>query len=399
MGYVCLALALSLPLFQEDVSDRLKRDQWKAVETLVAEGERMRKSLHQAAGSTNLDVSFYARAALAELDSISGGEGVPVRRTRQMKGDASLVVADLFRSAGLQVSVDTIPDSVVEVPGGVTFPKALEAVSRELNVEFARDDKGVWRHVGAFRDVPRFVSSTSRVSLTKISKGVYWGVGTPSEPFIWVAGSAEGFGSFNEEVFHGELRVLEAVDEKGRDLRWKKDWYERSMDIGYKQKTRSAPFTAALKAPDPGTRKVARLRLAADFYLSTKFQTFTIENALDGRSVKKVVGDAEAVLTRTAREDGKFMMTLEITAPGVDGRFPGGKGLFMPNLALSLLDAKGRSWEVSHRGSGSNGRTSTRSLTFPGGAGAETPVTLSWSMIVKPRIRSIYFEFRDLPLP
>jgi len=385
-------------LSQDDVAARLKAEKWRGVQYLVEKGEGSRAALQEATKGGDRDVTFYAQAALAELDSLRAGGHSTVPRTTGTQAQAARVVADLFKSAGLSFSLDSLPEKSLTLPDGLTFAEALDAVSQELNVEFVQDDKGTWKPGGPFNKVPRFSSGSVRARMEGVVGGTTWNPGLPPTRHLWLTGNLQGFFSrFRAPVLYADLRVLEALDEHGRDLRWHRDWHEDSIHAQEERRERDASFIVALKAPDLKTTRVACLRLAADFCFKKKEDRITFDKVAGARSVRTVVGDVEATLLRAGMEGDVFRVDVKVKAPGVDARIPGNEE--RRELGIRLLDAEGRAWERSGGGYGSDGRESTYESEFKNRAGAGPPATVTFSMITEVEVRSVYFEFRDLNLP
>src|SRR6185436_3496429 len=134
MKLAILVALLLLP--QDDVSARLKKDGWRAVADLVDKGEDARAALEKAAADRDPDVTFFARAALGELDCRRGGGFASVPRTRSASGNAGDVLAALFKAAGVDSILDDVPKKTLTLPDDLTFAEAIEEASRALNAEF-----------------------------------------------------------------------------------------------------------------------------------------------------------------------------------------------------------------------------------------------------------------------
>jgi len=389
-----------LLLAQDGLPDRLKREEWRAVRSRVEAGEGSRAALEEAARGGDPDAAFYAQAALAELDRLRSGEFAAVPRTRRTEVPAARALADLFKSGGLDFSPAGLPERSLNFPEGLSFGEALEAASRDLGMEFEPGEEGTWKAAGPFLDVPRFASGTVRARLEKASRGTYWRPGLPPAVYLWLAGRVDGLGRFGSPPLYADVRIVEAVDEHGRDLRWRKDWHEESIRLPYKQRAPEGKLSLSLQAPDLKTTRVSRLRLAADFCFRKKEGTIAFEKPAGARGVKKRLGDVEATLVRAGMEGDKFNVELKVRAPGIAARIAGDEeALFGPGLEPVLADAEGRPWEKRNGGSGHDGREYSFEADYRSEGGAGPPAVLRFTLVTEVETRSLYFEFRDVSLP
>jgi len=372
---------------------------WRDVQRLVEKGETSRAALEKAAGGTDADVAFFAAAALGELDCRRAGDFPSVPRTGAARGDASTVLAALFKSAGLDAILDDVPRKPLAIPDDLTFAEALQAASDALEVDFSQAENGAWKAGRSAGPRPRFVSGRVRATVTAVSNGTYWRPGLPPRCLYWIRAQLDGFGRFKQPPMYADLRVLEAVDEHGRDLRSKRDWFEETVDRREeKDKERRAGLRVDLEAPDLKSTKVARLRLAVDFAFRKKDGTITFENPDGATNLKKKVGDVEATLVRAGKNDKGFEVELQLKAPGIGSRISKDEDDFLGSPVAHLLDADGKGWH-SHAGNiGTDGGTYffKQSYTNPGALGP--PATFSVSLITEVENRSVYLEFRDVSL-
>src|SRR6185436_15246154 len=162
-----LWILLLLP--QDDVAARLRKEGWRAVHELLDQGEDARAALQKAAADRDPDVAFYAGAALGELDCRRGGEFAAVPRTRGASGSSGVVVAGLFKAAGLPSILDDLPEKPLALPDGLSFAEAIREVSSGLNVEFVQAENGAWKVIGPPVKAPRFASGRVRTVVTEIT--------------------------------------------------------------------------------------------------------------------------------------------------------------------------------------------------------------------------------------
>jgi len=396
MKLAWLWLLILLP--QEDAAARLKRDGWRGVQSFLDQGEVSRAALEKAAAGDG-DVAFLAAAALGELDCRKAGEFAPVPRTRGLRGDAATVVAGLFKAAGLEVSLEGLPEKSLSIPDDLTFAEALDAASRELNVEFVQAENGSWKAEGPLGKGARFASGRVRACVVEINQGTTWSPGLAPRCIFWIKARLDGFGRFRQMPMFGDLRVVEALDEFGRDLRpkrgWNEDYLERETP---KSKDRRATFTLSLHAPDLKSTTLARLRLAVDFAFRKKDDVITFDKLDGARNVTKKVGDVEATLLRSGRDDDVYRVEVQLRAPGIEARIAKDDEDRGGDLIAHLLDAAGKGWEEGGGSSGSSSREYDfkRDYRNPGNVGP--PATFSVSLITEVETRSVFLEFRDVPL-
>jgi hypothetical protein len=210
----------------------------------------------------------------------------------------------------------------------------------------------------------------------------------------------DSFGRFREAPLGVNIRVIEAVDEHGRDLRRTPDGDDGEGDErDAKDKERRAGFTVALEAPDLTSTKVARLRLAVDFAFKKKDGVITFDK-LDGTpNVKKKVGDVEATLLRASKEDEEFHVELRLKAPNIWTRFPKNEDDFRGGEpVVHLLDAAGKAWDEGGGSSGSGGGGYELRREYRNRNSAGPPATFTVSLITEVESRSVHLEFRDVPL-
>jgi len=396
MKHALVWILLVLP--QQDVAARLKKEGWRAVADLVEKGEDARGALETAAAGGDSDASFYAMAALAELDCRRDGAFPAVPRTRSLSGEAATVVAGLFQAAGLKTSLEGLPEKKLTIPDGLAFAESIEAATRELNVEFVQTGNPIWRVGGVPGSGSRFASGRVRAVVDDVRYGTSLRPGLPARCMSWVQARMDGYGRFPKPPMYVDLRVLEAVDEHGRNLRPKRDWsddYVQERDP--KDQERNARFHVLLEAPDLTSTKAARLRLALDFGFRKKNEVITFDQVDGAVNVRKKIGDVEAILVRARKEDEDFHVELQLKAPGLESRFSRDEDDFSGNLKIRLLDAAGKAWEEGGSSSGGSPKMDFKMrYRNPGTAGP--PATLSFSLVTEVETRSVYFEFRDVPL-
>jgi hypothetical protein len=209
----------------------------------------------------------------------------------------------------------------------------------------------------------------------------------------------DGFGRFRQPPLYADLRVIEAVDEHGRDLRSKRDWFEQSVDRREaKDRERRAGLTVDLEAPDLKSTKVARLRLAVDFAFRKKDGTISFDHPDGATKVKKKVGDVEAILVRAGKREAGFEVEVELKAPGIGSRISKDEDDFLGSPVAHLLDADGKGWHSDGSSVGTDGGTYFFKQEYTNTGTAGPPATFSVSLITEVENRSVVVEFRDVPL-
>jgi hypothetical protein len=398
MKLVLVCALLLLP--QDDVAARLKKEGWRAVADLLEKGEDARAALEKAAADRDPDVTFYARAALGELDCRRGGEFAPVPRTRAASGAAGDVLAGLFKAAGVDSILDDVPKKTLTLPDDLTFAEAIAEASRALNVEFVQAENGAWKVIGPPVQAPRFAAGRVRAVVSEVSRGTALRPGLSPRCYYWVQGRMDSFGRFRAAPLVVNVRVIEAEDEHGRDLRRTMDADEGEGDgRDAKDKERRAGFNVPLEAPDLTSTKVARLRLAVDFAFKKKDGVITFEKVDGAMNVKKKVGDVEATLLRASREDEEFHVELRLKAPNIWARFPKNEDDFRGGEpVVQLLDAAGKAWDEGGGGSGSGGGGYELRREYRNRNSAGPPATFTVALLTEVESWSVYLEFRDVPL-
>jgi hypothetical protein len=395
--HALLGILLLLP--QDNIAGRLKKEGWRAVHDLIDQGEDARGAIEKAAADRDPDVAFFAKAVLGELDFRRGGGFAPVPRTRSASGDAPAVLAGLFKAAEVEFIPDDVPKKPLTLPDNLTFAEAIEEASRALNVEFTQAENGAWKAIGPPVKLPRFAAGRTRAVVAEVSRGISWRPGRTPRCFYWVQGRMESFGRFRESPMYADLRVIEAVDEHGRDLRRKDGDEPFVKERDPKDKERQAYFTVSLEAPDLTSTKIARLRLALDFAFRKKEGVITFDKLDGAASVRKKVGDVEAILVSAGWEDESFHVQMQLNAPGIESRLSRDPDDFRSvEVVAHLLDAAGKAWDEGGGSSGSGGRGYEFSRDYNNRGKAGPPATFSVSVVTEVETRSVHLEFRDVPL-
>ena len=382
-------------LARQDVGARLKRDGWRAVRETVARGESARGVLQAAVSDGDPETAFYGRAALAELDAISSGVCPAVPLTRSRKGPAGEIAASLFRSAGLKSQLSSLPRRDVTLAAGLSFAEALDRLSRELDVEFQPEAAGAWRSRNGFQPVPRFARGRVLARLESVMRFTNVPMGRKRSGSLRYEGKLLALGRFADPPLFTEMRVLEARDGSGLDLRTR-DEYEAGISTPDESVELSGGFAFSVKPPRDGSDRVALVRLAADFLFPSRRGEITVDLASPERPVTKKAGGLEVTVVKTYWEkdelrgkDG-FRVLIRLRGKGI--------GMCMDNAELRLLDRMGRAWVNNGANGGGGGNAFEYDFTFSDPGGIGDPERLVWPAILDLRVHSVYFEFLDLPL-
>lgn len=385
---LCLAVLLpGSPQEREDVEALLKRDGWKAVRDLVHRGEELRPALGEASKSKDPDISFFGSAARAELEFYARKDLPVAPPTRAFEGPASEAAVSLFKSAGLVLEAGGLPDRRIALPAGLTVAEAVERLARELDAEFVSKPEGHWIAEGKYRKGPRFASGRSLAALASCARYSGRELGRGVDRSIGLEGEVRLVGRIPRAVLFGDLRVLEARDDRGADLRDDRD----RPDLGVSE-DQSAGFHLSLRALSPGATRIRRLRMKADLAVAGRRGEIAFPLGAENRGVTKTAGGLTAVLDRTFWEGGEYRVVISIRGRGLRGR--------MGKDDVRLLDAAGKAWTRTGSPTGGTGDEDvswTVAFGNPGDAGE--PARLVCSIIVETFVHSVYFEFPEFELP
>ncbi len=382
---LCLAMVLPGPLpDSRDVEALLKRGGWKAVRELVQRGEAG-AALAAAARSADPDVAFFAQAARAELGFYARKDLVPAPLTRAFEGPASEAAAALFKDAGLVFEAGRLPVRKVSVPAGLTVAEAVDRLARDLDTEFVCSPEGSWVAEGTYSKGPRFASGRALASLSSAARFSARELGRGVRHSIGLEGEVRLVGRLPRAILFGDLRVLEARDDRGGDLR------DRDRAEAYVADDQSAGFHLSLRGLSPGATRVGRLRLAADLAVADRRGEIAFPLGAENVNVEKSASGVTAVLERTGWEDGQYRVEIGIRGRALHRRFG--------REDVRLLDAEGKPWVQERLSGGTGGEEVNWELYFrnPGEAGA--PARLVCSMILETSLHSVYFEFPEFDLP
>jgi hypothetical protein len=386
MRSALLGLVVLLPGSPQDAAMLLKRDGWKAVRELVRGGGR---GLEEASRSADPDVAFYARAARAEWELHAGEDLRIAPPTRAFEGPAVDAAAELFRSAGLSFEPGGLPARRVSLPDGLSVAEAVERLSRDLDVEFLPRPEGAWTAEPGFRKLPRFASGRVLAAVTECRAWSGRELGRGTTRSLAFSGELRLLGRLSRPVLYGDLRILEAVDDRGADLRVEggAGGFHPTEEHG----ACLAGVEGSLKPLSPGASRVARLRLAGDLALAGRREDISFPLGAETLNVKKGAGDVTAVLRRTFWEDAEYRVEIEVRARSLVRRFR--------EEDLRLLDPDGKPWTLGGK-SGSSGNDAVAwDVRFrnPGALGA--PTRLVCSVVAEASIRTVYFEIPGLEPP
>lgn len=380
MGAAVLALAAT----QDDPAETLRRDRWRGVDALVERSDEARPALERLAMGEDRDLAFYASAALAEIDALQAPGAKALVRTREASGSSARdELVPLFEAAGLRLAAGTVPDKSVDLPAGRPLLEALDLVSRRLDIEFYATAGGVWRATAGRVPGPRFAFRRFRSRLDQIR------IETSDEPGRAPVSSCRLRARLSGDegaAIHslGGIRVIEAVDDAGRDLRPR-----GSGLVSYQDASEGHTFIIELKPPPAESRLLRRLRLAMEVQIEVGRGTIELSRPPAGRQA-------------TANADGVSVTIL--SAAGTRGGWQF-QVRAEPDAALRgscwndarLTDSLGGAYRLESAAPATNrGATIwTVRYTNPGSVGE--PETLALPVITSTFRRPLYLEFEDVP--
>jgi hypothetical protein len=383
MRIVIVALVLLAP--QDKAADRLKKEGWKAVDALVAKGAESRAELEEAAKSEDGDVSFYAKAALAELDA-----GGTAWRTKGVEeGPARKVIETLLAEAGQKGALDGVPDKTASVAAGLTLAEALERLSIDLGIEFATSEDRAWHVSTVASKGPRFSHGSVRARLENVKRQSQNDFDKTSVSVTY-SGRLEVDPSLRLTDRYPNVKVVEAVDDTGAAVK-KPPSIDRFGPRSWRGKEDpSLPITITMAAPEGAATKLSKLRLVVDLTCEKQRDTFTFEKPLEAKNAEKTVGNVKAVLKELVKEGDEFKLDLELTST-VNFEAPDWD-------TIKLTDSNGGEYQRWSSSSSSGGRRATYKLGYRNPGGLGDPASFSFSMVTATSKRTVYFEFRDVPI-
>lgn len=351
---------------QDSPSDALRRG-WTGVRGLIEQGEAVRPTLTALAEDRDPDVSFYARAALAELDGLGcPGASVPVR-TKAIRGVSSVdALRELFKAAGMKFSGD-LPDRALTIPDGLPLLEALEEASRALDVEFYLAAGG-WKVTPGYLHAPRFAFGRFRIRFDQIQREARNSFERPISGSCRLRARLSGDGAARL-VSVSDVRVLEAKDDRGVDL-------VRKPGLGtYQFLPEGHTLFVELSPPAPTARVVARLRLVVTASLEKKRDAIW----LDLRNPEGTAAGRKIRLKAIERDAEGWRVDLDaVPAPeAADG--------------FALVNEKGTAFELI--------RTRSTALIFRADEKAGRPVRFGMRAVTETFSRRVFLELKDLPLP
>ena len=395
MRHFALAFLLFVPSFapragategrQDKPADQLKKEGWKAVDAFVAKGADARAELEEAAKSEDIDVSFYAKAAIAELDA-----GGTAWRTKGIaEGAAKQVVEKLFAEASQKAVLDGVPDKTASVAAGLTLAEALEKLSVELGVEFATAEDRSWHVSTAASKGPRFAHGSSRARLDGVKRQSQNDF-DKSTVALTYSGRLEVDPSLRITDRFPSVKVVEAVDDTGASLN-KPPSLSRFGPRSWRGKEDpSLPISVVLAAPAGTATKLARLRLMVELTCEKQRDAFTFEKPLEAKNAEKTVGSVKALLKGVVKEGDEYKLDLELTSAS---------NFEPPDWdTIKLTDSNGGEYQRWSSSSSTGGRRATYKLGYRNPGGLGDPANFTFSMVTATSKRVVYFEFKDVPL-
>ena len=384
------ALVLVLLLAQDKPADLLKNDGWKAVRVFVEKGADSKTALEEAAKNDDADVSFYAKAALAEIEARAAAEK-PLRLTKEMKeAPAKQVIEELFKSMEQKISLDGIPDKTTSIPAGLTIVEALEKVAVEVGLEFSVTEDGQWHVSTASSKGPRFVFGQFRAHLDTVRRQTQNEFDKPIVIALQYSGVIEPDASFKITDRYPNVKILEAVDDTGANLKKNLAIVDRYGRGWRNNHDTTLPFTVTLAAPEEKATKIAKLRLSTELSCEKKRETFTFEKILEAKGAAKTIGAVTATIKDVSVDGQETKISLEINATSVV-QFPEWD-------TIKLTDDKGGEYQRWSSSSSQGGKKASYQFGYRNPGGLGNPSTFTFSMVTETLKRTLYFEFRDVPL-
>jgi hypothetical protein len=386
---VCLALALAAaPQEPEDAGPLLKRDGWKAVRAFVLRGEAARGALDEAAASKDPDVAFFAAAARSELDFLAR-EKLRAAAAPAFDGPALEAAEAVFAAAGLDFEGAGLPVRKVSLPAGLSPAEAVERLGRETDVEFVPRSEGAWSAEGKHRKIPRFASGRTLAALTQARRWSSRELGRGEARSLSFAGEFRYLARLSRPILFADLRVLEAVDDRGADLRGNPK--EAGFHLGEDPDDLWAVFDLSLRPLSPGASRIARLRFAADLALAGERADLSFPLGAGGLPQKRTAGDLTASLKRAFREEEVYRLELEVRGRALHRR--------LTEDGVRLLDKDGKAWAPAGR-TGSTGQDEVDwEFAFRNPNEAGEPVRLVCSVIGDSIPATLHFEIPGFEVP
>jgi len=371
-------LLLFLFVLQDSRADLLKRDGWKAVDALALPAERA--ALADLAKSADPDVAFYAAAAVAEIDALKGPGAKALVKTRKSRGGALDICSALFKEAGLSFAAGRLPDREVDLPDGLALLEALDRISRSLDVEFYLGDAGTWKVADGHLCAPRFAfrRMRARLDLIRIESRADFERAPESNCRVRVRISGDGAARI---LGISAIRVIEAADDKAADLRTRRGARYEDLASGH-------AVTVDLAAPSRGSSSLRRLRLAFDALLEAKRETATFPRVQDAKDAQAPLGTTGVTLKRIVKEADGWRADVETTAPLVGTRWEG----------FELLDADGRAYAFVSATPTAGKDHTTYAIRHRARQGVGAPASLAITAVTETFARSVFLEFKDVPL-
>jgi hypothetical protein len=379
-------LLLALLLAQDKPADQLKKDGWAAVRALASKGAEIKPALEEAAKSDDTDVAFYAKAALSELDA-----GKAVLTTEIKEAPVKDVIGQLFKLMERRITLDGVPDKTASIPAGLTLLEALEKVSNDAGIDFTPGEDQQWHVSTAPAKAPRFAFGWFRARLESVRRTTQVEFHNPTSVALTYSGYLEPDPLLKLTDRWPNMKVVEAVDDTGENLK-------KNVNIGDRYGGRlfrvgretNLPFTVTIAAPGEKATKLTKLRLSTEIACERKRDTFSFEKVLESKGAEKTIGEVTAVLKDVSREGDEFKIELEITAKG---------NVEMPEWeTIKLTDSGGGEYQRWSSSSSSGGKKATYKLGYRNPGALGNPSTFSFSMVTQTAKRTVYLEFRDVPI-
>ncbi len=375
---------------QDRPSDLLKNDGWKAVRAFVEKGTESKAALEEAAKSEDSDIAFYAKAALAEIDARAAADK-QIRLTKEMKeAPAKDVIAELFKAMEQKIALDGIPDKATSIPAGLTIVEALEKVSVDVGVEFNIAEDGQWHVSTVVSKGPRFVFGQFRAHLEAVRRTTQNEFDKPIVTGLTYSGVIEPDASFKITDRYPTIKILEAVDDSGANLKKNINIVDRYGRAWRNGRETNLPFTLTVAAPEGKATKISKLRLSTELSCEKKRDVFTFEKVLEAKGVEKTLGSVTATIKDISVDGQEYKVELEITAKTVV-QFPEWD-------TIKLTDDKGGEYQRWSSSSSQGGKKANYRFGYRNPGGLGNPATFTFSMVTETLKRTLYFEFRDVPL-
>jgi hypothetical protein len=388
----CLILFLILLPQDADLASKLKSGGWAAVDELGAKPE-MKSAIAELAGGKDVEVAWWAGAALDELEAREkAGDAYlpPLRITLEAKDrSAGELLRELMAKAkGRPIDLPEGDHPITVSFRDTSYLEAIDEVCRLAGLVLARGAGGRLQavpaepghgprfyHAGFAASVVSLVQRTDVTFREEPASQLHLTISLRADPRLRI---------LDEEV---TCALSRAEDDTGRSLL--KEGAKPTIRIRGPAEG-GAVGQLALAVPAGDAKKIALLRGSATLTLAKKVEEIVFENVSKNGTQDRESGGVKASLKSVTREGEEIRLELELSAKD---------RVFWPSTDnLSLEDGEGSPYQKWGSSMNSSGTSASYRLNYRDRNAQGPPEKFRISVVTETYPRQVRFEIKDLVL-